>query len=105
MNGTDEEINAEIDRIKGRVDYLDRSELVTRVNDLVAELRRRHPVQGKFDQYLVKSHFLTCCLCRLWNILAPSQSKLSNMFVNSHLRVIVTVSYFLSIIDVQFTFL
>ncbi len=26
---------------------------------------------GKLVQYVVKSHFLTCCLCRLWNISAP----------------------------------
>ncbi len=36
---------------------------------------------GKLSNMLSNSHFLTCCVCRLWNILAPGQSKLLSMFV------------------------
>ena len=39
---------------------------------------------GKQVQYIVNLHVLTCFICWLWNILAPIQCKLSNMFVPLH---------------------
>ena len=44
---TDEQINEEIAAIKARGDFLDRSELVIRVNALEVELQRRNPPIGK----------------------------------------------------------
>ena len=43
---TDTEINTEITAIRARSDYLDRRDLVDRVNNLEAVLQRRHPPGG-----------------------------------------------------------